>query len=68
LLTDGASRYSERYGHPWDDLVDTLATAGPQVLIDKVRRLDADAPVGTFRGKRHDDATAVLCRLPRPRP
>ncbi|MDX6259433.1 MAG: hypothetical protein QOH84_1121 [Kribbellaceae bacterium] len=68
LLTDGASRYSERYGHPWDDLVDTLATAGPQVLIDKVRRFDADAPVGTFRGKRHDDATAVLCRLPTPRP
>jgi hypothetical protein len=64
LLTDGASRYSERYGHTWEDLVDTLATAGPKTLIDKVRQHDTDAPVGTFRGKRHDDATAVLCRLP----
>jgi hypothetical protein len=66
LLTDGASRYSERYGHSWEDLVDTLATAGPQTLIDQVRRYDADAAVGTFRGKRHDDATAVLCRLRAP--
>jgi hypothetical protein len=66
LLTDGASRYSERYGHSWEELVDTLATTGPQTLIDRVRRYDADAPVGTFRGKRHDDATAVLCRLPGP--
>jgi hypothetical protein len=67
LLTDGASRYSERYGHSWEDLVDVLDTAGPRVLIDKVRRYDAEAAVGTFRGKRHDDATAVLCRLPLPR-
>jgi len=67
LLTDGASRYSERYGHSWEDLVDVLDTAGPRALIDKVRRYDAEAAVGTFRGKRHDDATAVLCRLPLPR-
>lgn len=62
LLTDGASRYSERYGHSWEDLVDVLETAGPGMLIDKVRRYDAAAAASTFRGKRHDDATAVLCR------
>lgn len=67
ILTDGASRYSERYGHSWEDLVDVLDTAGPRALIDKVRRYDTDAAAGTFRGKRHDDATAVLCRLPLPR-
>jgi len=67
ILTDGASRYSERYAHPWEDLVDVLATSGPRTLIERVRRYDTDAAVGTFRGKRHDDATAVLCRLPLPR-
>lgn len=67
LLTDGASRYSERYGHSWEDLVDLLETAGPRALVDQVRRYDRAAAVGSFRGKRHDDATAVLCRLPLPR-
>ncbi|WBQ05476.1 protein phosphatase 2C domain-containing protein [Kribbella sp. CA-293567] len=66
LLTDGASRYSERYGHSWQDLVDLLDTAGPQALIDTVRQYDAAAATTAFRGKRHDDATAVLCRLPLP--
>jgi hypothetical protein len=67
LLTDGASRYSERYGHSWENLVDLLETAGPRALVDRVRRYDSDAAVGAFRGKRYDDATAVLCRLPLPR-
>ncbi|MEV8377452.1 protein phosphatase 2C domain-containing protein [Kribbella sp. NPDC056861] len=63
LLTDGASRYSERYGHSWEDLVDLIDTAGPKTLIDQVRQYDAAADPTAFRGKRHDDATAVLCRL-----
>jgi hypothetical protein len=63
LLTDGASRYSERYGHSWEDLVALLDTAGPKKLIDQVRQYDAAADAAAFRGKRHDDATAVLCRL-----
>lgn len=67
LLTDGASRYSERYGHSWEELVELLETAGPRALVDQVRRYDGDAAVGAFRGKRYDDATAVLCRLPLPR-
>jgi hypothetical protein len=66
VLTDGASRYSERYGHSWEDLVQVLDTEGPQALIDKVRQYDVDAADGTFLGKRHDDATAVICRLAPP--
>jgi hypothetical protein len=66
LLTDGASRYSERYGHSWEDLVDLLDNGGPQALIDTVRQYDAAAATTAFRGKRYDDATAVLCRLPLP--
>ncbi len=50
-------------GTSWDELVDVLEAAGPHGLVDRVRRLDAAAEVGSFRGKRHDDATAVLCRL-----
>ena len=39
MLTDGASRYAERYGHTWEDLVEVLDTDGPQALIDRVRAL-----------------------------
>jgi hypothetical protein len=63
VLTDGASRYAERYGHSWDELMDVLDADGPLGLIDRVREYDAVAAVGSFRGKRHDDATAVICRL-----
>lgn len=63
LLTDGASRYAERYGHSWQDLVAVLETEGPQALIDRVRAYDTTAADGTFRGKRHDDATAAIWRL-----
>lgn len=66
LLTDGASRYVERYGHTWEDLVDVLDEAGPQALIDRVREYDTNAAAGTFRGKRHDDASAVIWRLALP--
>lgn len=63
VLSDGASRYADRYGHSWEDLVEVLETEGPQGLIDRVRAADATAPDGEFRGKRHDDATAVLGQL-----
>lgn len=63
VLTDGASRLAERYGYSWEELVDVLEGVGPRGLVERVRRLDAAADVGSFRGKRHDDATAVLCRL-----
>ncbi|MGW1343518.1 protein phosphatase 2C domain-containing protein [Kribbella sp. NPDC002412] len=60
VLTDGASRYAERYGHSWDDLVDVLTTEGPKALVERVREYDAAAHPDSFRGKRYDDATAVL--------
>lgn len=63
VMTDGASRYAERYGHSWDELVAVLESGGPRELIDRVRAYDVAAANGSFRGKRHDDATAVLLRL-----
>jgi hypothetical protein len=63
VLTDGASRYAERYGHTWDDLVDVLTGSGPRTLVERVWKHDADASPDSFRGKRYDDATAVLAYL-----
>lgn len=63
VLSDGASRYAERYSHSWSDLVAVLEQEGPQALIDKVHAADLAAPDGSFRGKRHDDASAVLWHL-----
>jgi protein phosphatase 2C-like protein len=63
VLTDGASRYVERYGHTWEDLFEVLITEGPRELVDRVREHDAAARADSFRGKRYDDATAVLCSL-----
>jgi hypothetical protein len=63
VLTDGASRYAERYGHSWADVVDVLTTEGPRELVARVRAYDESAVDGTFRGKRYDDATAVLCSI-----
>ncbi|MER7246627.1 protein phosphatase 2C domain-containing protein [Kribbella sp. NPDC000426] len=61
LLTDGASRYTERYGHSWDELVDVLTTEGPRQLIERVRQHDSEA---TLSGKRYDDASVVLLQGP----
>lgn len=63
VLSDGASRYADRYGHSWPELIEVLETEGPRRLIDRVRAADLAAPAGSFRGKRHDDATAVLWQL-----
>ncbi|MFI6679695.1 protein phosphatase 2C domain-containing protein [Kribbella sp. NPDC050470] len=60
VLSDGAARYVERYGHTWDDLLDVLSADGPRELAERVWAYDADAPAASFRGKRYDDATAVL--------
>ncbi|WP_329004621.1 protein phosphatase 2C domain-containing protein [Kribbella sp. NBC_00709] len=61
LLTDGASRYTERYGHPWDELLEVLTTEGPRRLIERVRRHDAES---TLSGKQYDDASVVLLQGP----
>ncbi|GAB2681206.1 protein phosphatase 2C domain-containing protein [Kribbella swartbergensis] len=63
LLTDGASRYVERYGHSWNDAVEVLTTHGPRELVERVRAYDAAAQPGSLTGKRYDDATAVLAYL-----
>jgi hypothetical protein len=63
VLSDGASRYVERYGHSWDELLDLLTGDGPRALVDRVWAYDEAAHPDSFRGKRYDDATAVLAYL-----
>jgi len=63
LLTDGASRYVERYGRTWAELLDVLSTEGPGELVRRVWAYDETAPAESFRGKRYDDASVVLCSL-----
>ncbi|MFI5691530.1 protein phosphatase 2C domain-containing protein [Kribbella sp. NPDC051586] len=61
LLTDGASRYTERYGHSWEELLDVLSSEGPRRLVERVRAHDAAA---TTSGKQYDDASVVLLQGP----
>ncbi|MEW2355273.1 hypothetical protein [Spirillospora sp. NPDC029432] len=63
LLSDGASRLVERFGlMEWSGLLELLDGEGPEELIRRTRA--AEAAGGDFpRGKRYDDATAVLVRL-----
>ena len=63
VLSDGAARYAERYRHSWEDLIDVLTTEGPATLVDRVWAYDEVAHPDSFRGKRYDDASAVLCRF-----
>ncbi|TYB48663.1 protein phosphatase 2C domain-containing protein [Actinomadura chibensis] len=62
VLSDGASRLVERFGElDWDGLLRVLDEEGPRELVRRTRRAEASAP--DARGKRHDDATAVLVRF-----
>lgn len=61
ILSDGASRFAERYGHSWEELLDVLTTAGPRRLIELVREHDA---VTTTNRKQYDDASVVLLQGP----
>jgi hypothetical protein len=67
LFSDGAARLVERYGTTdWPGLLDLLDTHGPQALIARTRdaeRVETDVERAGRRGKRHDDATAVLVRF-----
>lgn len=63
VLTDGAATLIERHGRLWADLLALLESAGPRALVEATRRADADGPEPR-RAKRHDDATAVVCRFP----
>lgn len=62
ILSDGASRFTERYGHSWDELLDVLTVDGPRRLIDRVREHDAACAAPGW--KRYDDASAVLLQGP----
>jgi hypothetical protein len=64
LLSDGAARLVERFRLiDWRELLDLLTTEGPDLLICRTRDAElaeTDTDRATRRGKRHDDATAVL--------
>jgi hypothetical protein len=63
LLSDGASRLVERFGlMDWTELLDLLGREGPEELIRRTRASEAQGPE-LPRGKRYDDATAVLIRF-----
>ncbi|GAA4904873.1 protein phosphatase 2C-like protein [Stackebrandtia albiflava] len=69
LMTDGVSRLVDRYGYDWERVMDLADEAGPLALIETVHGEDARAGTAggrpePVRGKRFDDATAVLCRIP----
>jgi Protein phosphatase 2C len=64
LLSDGAARLVERFRiADWQQLLDVLVVEGPEGLIRRTRqaeRAETDAERAHRRGKKHDDATAVL--------
>ncbi|MEV7777720.1 integrase [Kitasatospora sp. NPDC088351] len=65
-LTDGAARYTERFGlGGWADVLRLLAESGPAELIARVRAVErSDAACERWpRGKTHDDASALYAVL-----
>jgi hypothetical protein len=66
LLSDGATRLVDRFGTmAWPHLLDVLDREGPYALIVQTREAENGDPEGRRwpRSKRHDDASAVLCRF-----
>jgi hypothetical protein len=66
LLSDGATRLVDRFGTmAWPKLLDLLDREGPYALIMQTRQAESADPEGRRwpRSKRHDDASAVLCRF-----
>ncbi|GAA1991281.1 protein phosphatase 2C domain-containing protein [Catenulispora subtropica] len=63
LVTDGVTRLVERYGRTWLDLLDRLDKHGPREVLADIRAEELATPPGTYRGKAHDDVTAVFCRF-----
>ncbi|MET9683928.1 protein phosphatase 2C domain-containing protein [Streptomyces coeruleorubidus] len=61
-LTDGATRWVERFGEgDWTDCFRLVRKEGPQALVDRVRTLERADSARSIpgRGKAHDDATVV---------
>ncbi|RMI47566.1 protein phosphatase 2C domain-containing protein [Actinomadura harenae] len=64
MFTDGASRLVERFGAlDWRGLLDLTDREGPREVIERTRAAESAEPDGSRRGKRYDDATAVMVRL-----
>lgn len=66
LLSDGATRLVDRFETmAWPHLLDVLDREGPYALILQTREAENGDPEGRRwpRSKRHDDASAVLCRF-----
>lgn len=66
LLSDGATRLVDRFGTmAWPHLLDVLDREGPYALIVQTREAENGDPEGRRwpRSKRHDDASAILCRF-----
>jgi hypothetical protein len=62
LLSDGAASAVARFGlFEWRELLDLVGRDGPGELLRRVRA--AEQANGATRFKRHDDASAVLCRF-----
>jgi hypothetical protein len=62
LLTDGASAAVDTYGlTDWHGLLNLLDAAGPNALLESVRKIEADDPAAQRypRIKRSDDATVA---------
>jgi hypothetical protein len=64
LLTDGAAALATFGAITWPELFELVDADSPAALIQRTREAEASDPVGRqwSRFKRHDDATAVLCR------
>lgn len=62
LMTDGITRLVERYGRSWLDVLERMDKHGARQVVADVRAEELAAP-GAYRGKLHDDVTAVLCRF-----
>ena len=61
LCSDGISRLTERYGWAWADVFSAARKGGVEALIGAVRTAEhGDPDPRRWRGKRHDDATAVI--------
>lgn len=63
LLTDGAARAVDDFHEmTWPEAMHQLEADGPQSLIDRTRAMENSDPEAKRwpRGKRHDDATAVV--------
>jgi hypothetical protein len=63
LYSDGITRLVERYGRSWAELFALADTSGARALVAAVRAAELDDPKPSrWRGKRHDDATAVIAK------